>query len=346
MARNGTGTYFLLVNSWNPAVNGVTATAADWQALINDLAAAITQSVSADGQTPLTGNLQAGNNKITGLALGTANTDSATIANLNASAGQAGGVGDRNLLINGNFAINQRVYVTGTATAGGNQYTLDRWRVVTTGQSISFGAAAPDRVVTCPASGIEQPIEAGMMAGGVYTLSWTGTATATVNGVAITNGGNTGVLPANTIATVKFSSGTVVNAQFELGTTATPYQRRQLQIELALCQRFYQTSYQGQAAGTAGAAIGRLVNFSSSTSAYVAFPIFFAPPMRAVPTLTVYNPSTGASGSVRNENAGTDFASASLGTSTTSQNFAAVTTVAAPPASQVMAMHYTASAEL
>jgi hypothetical protein len=76
MARNGSGTYNLLTNSWNPATNGVSATAVDWQNLINDVAAALTQSLSADGQTPITGNLNAGNNKITGLAAGSATGDS------------------------------------------------------------------------------------------------------------------------------------------------------------------------------------------------------------------------------------------------------------------------------
>jgi hypothetical protein len=70
MSRNGSGGYSLLSNSWNPAVNGVSATAADWQALINDVAAAIQQSISADGQTPITGNLQMGGNKLTNLAAG------------------------------------------------------------------------------------------------------------------------------------------------------------------------------------------------------------------------------------------------------------------------------------
>jgi len=76
MARNGSGTYNLLTNSWNPATNGVSATAVDWQNLINDVASALTQSLSADGQTPMTGNLNAGNNKLTGLAAGSATGDS------------------------------------------------------------------------------------------------------------------------------------------------------------------------------------------------------------------------------------------------------------------------------
>lgn len=76
MARNGSGTYNLLTNSWNPATNGVSATAVDWQNLINDVAAALTQSLSADGQTPMTGNLNAGNNKLTNLAAGSGTGDS------------------------------------------------------------------------------------------------------------------------------------------------------------------------------------------------------------------------------------------------------------------------------
>jgi len=70
MPRNGSGGFSLVSNSFNPAVNGVSATAADWQSLINDVAAAVQQSISADGQTPITGNLQMGGNKLTGLGAG------------------------------------------------------------------------------------------------------------------------------------------------------------------------------------------------------------------------------------------------------------------------------------
>ena len=72
MARNGSGTYSLPVNTWNPAVNGVSATASDWQSLIDDVETALTASLAADGQTPMTGNLAMGNNKLTGLAAGIA----------------------------------------------------------------------------------------------------------------------------------------------------------------------------------------------------------------------------------------------------------------------------------
>jgi len=72
MSRNGSGTYSLPVNSWNPATNGVSATPADWQSLIDDVQAALTQSVSKDGQTTMTGNLPMGGFKLTGLGAGSA----------------------------------------------------------------------------------------------------------------------------------------------------------------------------------------------------------------------------------------------------------------------------------
>ena len=70
--RNGSGTYSAPSGSFNPATNGNSATAADWNTLLADLVAAMTQSVSADGQTPITGNFNMGNNKLTSLGAGSA----------------------------------------------------------------------------------------------------------------------------------------------------------------------------------------------------------------------------------------------------------------------------------
>ncbi|MAL01003.1 MAG: hypothetical protein CL536_02465 [Alcaligenaceae bacterium] len=67
MPRNGSGGYSPPLNSWNPAVNGAEATPADWQAVLNDLAAAIQGSTAADGQTPITGVWNFANNRIAGV---------------------------------------------------------------------------------------------------------------------------------------------------------------------------------------------------------------------------------------------------------------------------------------
>ena len=147
--------------------------------------------------------------------------------------------GMRNLLINGNPIINQRDYVSGTATSGANQYTLDRWRVVTSGEAITWTDSANVRTVTAPAGGVEQVIEGLNILSGTYTLSWTGTATATVDGSSVTNGGQV-TLTGGTNATVRFSGGTFSLAQLEVGTVSTPFERRSYGQELALCQRYYE----------------------------------------------------------------------------------------------------------
>lgn len=75
MPRNGSGSFSLPSNSWNPPVNGASATPADFAALSEDIATALTGSVAADGQTPMTGNLDMGNNRVTSVAAATARTD-------------------------------------------------------------------------------------------------------------------------------------------------------------------------------------------------------------------------------------------------------------------------------
>lgn len=67
MPRNGSGIFSFPPSSWNPPVNGANATAADWANLLQDLANAITLSVASDGQTPMTGPLNMGGNRINNL---------------------------------------------------------------------------------------------------------------------------------------------------------------------------------------------------------------------------------------------------------------------------------------
>jgi hypothetical protein len=83
MARNGSGTYVPTNGTWtNGAANGVLATLTDWQALLNDLVAAISQSVSKDGQTVMTGDLPMGGFKLTGLGAGTGTGQTLTFEQL------------------------------------------------------------------------------------------------------------------------------------------------------------------------------------------------------------------------------------------------------------------------
>ncbi|WP_119167117.1 hypothetical protein [Algihabitans albus] len=147
--------------------------------------------------------------------------------------------GFRNLLINPRGQINQRGYVGGAATASPNAYTLDRWRVVVSGQSLSWVDSEGTRTVTAPAGGVEQVIEGASIVTGPYVISWIGSATCTVNGVARANG-ESFTLTGGSNATVRFSSGSFSLPQLEPGDSPTPFEPRPIATEVTLCQRYYQ----------------------------------------------------------------------------------------------------------
>lgn len=112
MSRNGAGTYTLPAG--NPVVSGTTITSAWANSTLNDIATALTGSVAADGQTPMTGVLNMGTNRITGLANATLPTDAVNLSQLN------------DPIITGNVDIAGTLHVAGattldsTLTVGGN----------------------------------------------------------------------------------------------------------------------------------------------------------------------------------------------------------------------------------
>jgi hypothetical protein len=246
----------------------------------------------------------------------------------------------RNLIVNGNFAINQRVYGSGQPTTVANQVTLDRWRVVTSGQTITFGPGFPDRVVNCPLGGLEQIVEGEWVAPGVYTLSWVGTATAKVNGAAIANGGSTGALPGNTIINVQFASGTVSRAQLEAGTIATPFQRRPPGVEMMLCLRDFAKTYaMGTFPGTV-AAVGAYTatgNVANTIDANIRFSV----PMKFAPVIALWDTNA-------NPNATSSYSAAGVLTSrgaaaANSNEFGFLLRVGAASTDVVVSGHWTAS---
>lgn len=69
MSRNGSGTYSLPAG--NPVVTGTTISSTWANTTLQDMANALTGSVAADGQTPMTGSLDMNSQKIVDLAAGT-----------------------------------------------------------------------------------------------------------------------------------------------------------------------------------------------------------------------------------------------------------------------------------
>ena len=88
MSFNGNGSYSPYTPG-NPAVTGSVVSSTAFNNTVNDIATGLSNTITRDGQSPATGNIPMGGNKITGLANGTAATDAAAFGQFNASSGAA-----------------------------------------------------------------------------------------------------------------------------------------------------------------------------------------------------------------------------------------------------------------
>jgi hypothetical protein len=140
----------------------------------------------------------------------------------------------------------------------------------------------------------------------------------------------------------------ITGVQLEVGSVATPFERRDYGRELILCQRYACASFPlgtawGQNAGTAGAFSYIVIVGGTSAGFGISMP--FPVTMRANPTLTYYNPSA-ANDKWRNTIANADSASGAgvniraWGTQITNYQ------VAGDVASQTCQVHWSVTAEL
>jgi hypothetical protein len=83
MSRNGSGIYNLPAG--NPVVTGTTISSTWANNTLNDIAATLTDSIAADGQTPMTGDLDLNSNKLKNVANGTLPADGVNVSQLTAA---------------------------------------------------------------------------------------------------------------------------------------------------------------------------------------------------------------------------------------------------------------------
>jgi hypothetical protein len=223
-----------------------------------------------------------------------------------------------NLLLNSNFALNQRVYVSAANLASGT-YGFDRWKSNYTNTTLTFTASTQGQSITINASGgLQQVIEQGLVSAGTYTLSWTGTATGRV----YNSGGTPPSYAASPVTftadgaanvviefTASGSTKTLSKVQFNAGTgttwgLATPT----LQTELAACQRYFQKSYPYAttigASFPGGYSMTMVENNVANSNYYHYQPLIVQ--CRTAPTVTIY--SGGGSVSKVSTTAGSDLA--------------------------------------
>lgn len=98
----------------------------------------------------------------------------------------------------------------------------------------------------------------------------------------------------------------VTGFQFEESATVTPFSRAGggLGGELALCQRYYEKSYNDGVNPAGASDPGVVFGCRPNGGAYLYAP--FKVTKRTIPTITVYSPATGTSGKVRNYNSAAD----------------------------------------
>jgi hypothetical protein len=97
--------------------------------------------------------------------------------------------------------------------------------------------------------------------------------------------------------------------QAEYASKATPFQTASggsPQAELAMCQRYYQKSYNIDVAPATSTTVGATTFLTSMISSFQYIPTtYFRTQMRSTPTITLYS-TTGASGKIRNQSQSTD----------------------------------------
>lgn len=122
--------------------------------------------------------------------------------------------------------------------------------------------------------------------------------------------------------------------------------RRRVADEVALCQRYFQKSYNLDVAPGAVTSTGVHGMTAHAATSYLGLGrVTFPVTMRNTPTITLYNPSSGAtSNPMRNGNAGTDLPGAVSASG--ASGFLAIVDLSLVGAAETTSTHYTASAEL
>lgn len=157
----------------------------------------------------------------------------------------------RNYLTNSDFEINQREYAGGALLGGVHGY--DRWdsNVANSTMTVSGIVATIDHTTASTEGIISQRIEVGtLITGRQYTLSWVGTAEASVwhaNGDALNyvSGGkltfiaDAGSGNINEFILFKGDGATFSEAKLEEGASATLWEKPDPATELVKCQRYF-----------------------------------------------------------------------------------------------------------
>lgn len=153
-------------------------------------------------------------------------------------------------------------------------------------------------------------------------------------------------LPGSSTYTFRLSRVSIVEGDATL--EADPSPNRPMQVEEDLCKRYFQKSYDilepiGVSAINS-ALRGRMFENNNASIMSSMGECKFEKQMRDIPSVSIYNPNTGVSGSIRDESTPANVTSATAGSISTKKFYVSwITPVAL---SKIIALHYAADAEL
>lgn len=119
--------------------------------------------------------------------------------------------------------------------------------------------------------------------------------------ISIPSAATTGIEIEFSVAAQTSGTWTIGNVQLEGGSAATSFEKRPIGMELSLCQRYYQKSYNlDQKPGTiTGQFSGGTMTYTEAVATFHQLStVRLSPSLRGNPSITIYNPTTGATASL------------------------------------------------
>ena len=246
-----------------------------------------------------------------------------------------------NIFVNGALNINQRV-VSGTVSLASGDYGHDRLRGGGSGCTYTFSSTDGITELNIASGSLESVIESASMQSGNYTLSWSGSAQASIDGggpqaspIVFSANGTSNV-------TIEFSTGTITRVRVELGSIPTPFVKASDAEELIRCQRYYEKSYNLDVEPGSSSIFGACTGTAASTEAVSG--CRFSVAKRVAPTVSIYS-TLGALGAVNPLGGGSNVGGGNSANLIGTTGFGRIDDTSAFTAASVYRFHYTADAD-